>query len=197
MADHWSMKHLGTQAYANVSPSSPRYSLAILHEKLPAISVQQGQVHIAGAVDMVSALEYHYERFVEITSGKAAKAPLDNDFERYLPFRNKYSAHRSIDDPRSERFSEQVGHEMSLGLVGGSLWKPRSDTEEVFRKPDESIFSETWRRSQYANWFVLYQIWAAGQHLEFNLEVEHPQIRRECCELLANLIEQASMSTNG
>jgi hypothetical protein len=184
---------------------------------------------------MVSALEYHYERFVEITSGKAAKAPLDNDFERYeavayinrlgqftffacskyvtshisdapdriasakrlLPFRNKYSAHRSIDDPRSERFSEQVGHEMSLGLVGGSLWKPRSDTEEVFRKPDESIFSETWRRSQYANWFVLYQIWAAGQHLEFNLEVEHPQIRRECCELLANLIEQASMSTNG
>jgi hypothetical protein len=38
MADHWSMKHLGTQAYANVSPSSPRYSLAILHEKLPAVS---------------------------------------------------------------------------------------------------------------------------------------------------------------
>src|SRR5438477_5434111 len=191
------MKHLGTGAYVNVTTSSPRYDLACLHEKLPALSVQQGQVHIAGAVDIVSALEYHFERFLEILRGKAARAPLDNDYERYevvayvnrigqfacfarsdfaishisdapkripsvmrlLPFRNKYTAHRSIDDPRSESFSEQVGHEMSLGLIGGSLWTPRPNAQQLDRKPDESMFSERWRRSKYADCFVLYQIW--------------------------------------
>ena len=125
-----------------------------------------------------------------------------SDFEQLIPtiskfmvFRNKHAAHRSIDAPRVEDTGElQLFH---AGMVIGSRFlqkpdvspqeSPKSGTTKLVEL-DQCLLEQ--QRKMWTNNYRTFQIFdpMSGSHLNLTIEVEHPRITHEAYSVLEQLI---------
>ena len=213
-----------------ITPLSRRcWSLLVRNKDGPTL--QEGYSQIAGAIEMLSGLEYHHDNVVRI-SGMLAAGEMEDDtgvyheavayvnrlgqiyyfaksslasrcvsdlsgaiptILKYLPFRMKHSAHRSIDYPRGESEDTQLFQTTALTRFFGRIMlrKPgaRAATPlvpDIRNRQDLVRFHQTMWRDNY----VAFQMYDqdAKSHLNLILEIEHPQISRETYDLLASVI---------
>lgn len=144
--------------FDEITPLSRRcWSLLVRNKDGPTL--QEGYSQIAGAIEMLSGLEYHHDNVVRI-SGMLAAEEMEDDTSvyheavayvnrlgqiyyfaksplasrcvsdlsgaiptilKYLPFRMKHSAHRSIDYPRGESEDTQLFQTTKTGSKGTSF----------------------------------------------------------------------------
>lgn len=93
-------------------------------------------------------------------------------------FRDKYTAHRSVDRPRKEDTPHlQTVHAMSLSGLGGRLWHPKQSLPPGFAGP-------FWGKA-----YLVYQLnmGSAGVY-ELNLERDHSTVMREAYSVLERLL---------
>jgi hypothetical protein len=147
------------------------------------------------AVAYVNRLgQFHYfaaSRFV----AKAIRNPLAAipSIERYIVFRQKHSAHRSIDAPRGEPEDAQLLQAMSLSRTWGRMMqlKPGAGNprwpREVKAGSEEARMIE---RQQWRDNYITFQLYDASseKYVNLTIETEHEQICSEAFALLSNLI---------
>ena len=113
---------------------------------------------------------------------------------KLIIFRNKVAAHRSIDAPRGEEPSEAANHARSICQLGGRLYSPRPSAPHVKMPQTTSVpvFLE-YMREMRRRCCLTYQIYDAKStdHLNFTLELEHPQIMNECYCVLEQLVTRS------
>ena len=107
---------------------------------------------------------------------------------KFTRFRQKHSAHRSIDMPKSEdKPHVQEVHAWAFSSLGGCLFS---------RKPGKArIWSPTDFRNPYSMWtesYRCFQLIADGEHDTLNLSIErdHPVIIGEAYELISAVLSQ-------
>jgi len=98
-----------------------------------------------------------------------------------LPFRDKHSAHRSIDAPRREDTPHlQMVHAMMLSDLSGSLWTPRHDGAHQSEQP------------LCTTHYAAFQIQLPeGKYKNLVIELEHQQIMLEGYSVIQSLLEAA------
>lgn len=108
---------------------------------------------------------------------------------RVMIFRNKHTAHRSIDAPRGEaNIEEHWRHAQSLGTLGGRLFSPRPGKKFVVSAGItdlETLQKELWSASF---WTINTFDPRAGDQINFTLEQEHQTIIAEAYSLLERLL---------
>ena len=192
---------------------------------------QTGYSQIAGAIEMLSGLEYHHDNVVRISGGLGAGEIVDetclyheavaymnrlgqfyyfaksslvsrcvNDLTeripsilKYLPFRMKHAAHRSIDHPRDEPEDVQLLQTTAMARFFGRIMLRRPGAEALApTAPDIRSLADIVRLNQrmWHENYVAFQIYddATQSHLHFVLEIEHPRISREAFGLLDSVI---------
>jgi hypothetical protein len=86
-------------------------------------------------------------------------------------FRDKFSAHRSIDRPRGENANLQVLHAISLTTLGGYLLAP---------KDGATLPDDPWHPSRYRSHYLCYQVRRdADTVFFFSIERDHPTVAVE------------------
>lgn len=176
---------------------------------------------VAGAVDSLRGLDYHYSRFMNVLDALAAAETTDEtsllheavayinrigqfqsfatsevvtdvlgDCQAMIPkinhlrkFRDKHTAHRSIDKPRKEDTPWlRTVHAMSLSRFGGQLWRPKLPLPPDFTGP-------FWGRA-----YLTYQLnmGSADSVFEFTPELDHALVMTEAYGLLDKLLSEAA-----
>jgi hypothetical protein len=137
-------------------------------------------------------------QFRAFADSQFVKSTLPDALERIptigklLVFRNKHTAHRSIDAPwRADTDELQWVHARSLSTLGGRLFTPRPDA--LMPPPDDiSTVEEAKMRSRanYRSAYLTFQIFdtARGEHVDFAIERDHPRIIEEAYALVELLI---------
>lgn len=95
-----------------------------------------------------------------------------------VQFRNKHTAHRSIDSPRSDSEQLQISQAMCLADIGGTLWHSRPPV-----KPGEFAFPS------HATHLIGFQMQTAnGGHQDLVIERRHEPIVMEAYSILEDLL---------
>ena len=108
--------------------------------------------------------------------------------DKFIVFRHKHTAHRSIDKPRKDDSEGlQVMNAISLSILGGSLFglkagHSESDLSEMETEKDYGIF----KRDLFKNNYLMFQIYDAQSetHVNFSMERDHESIMAEAYELI-------------
>jgi hypothetical protein len=112
---------------------------------------------------------------------------------KFMPFRMKYSAHRSIDAPCGETENTQILQAMSLSSAVGRMMTLKPGAMNVLPPPSNIVDSaalDRFRQQLWQNNYVTFQLFDedAQTHLNLTVEKEHPIISVEAYELLATVI---------
>jgi hypothetical protein len=112
---------------------------------------------------------------------------------KYVVFRNKYSAHRSIDFPRDESEETQLLQALSLSRVWGRRMqlKPGGGESRWPRHMKaDSAEAREFHRQEWLNRHITFQLYDAenDQHLNFTIEREHEHICAEAYAVLSTLV---------
>ena len=108
-----------------------------------------------------------------------------------MVFRNKHTAHRSIDDPRKEDTDElKFSHARSMTLIGGRFYKPRPGVSQSFPEgPKSNADVEAALRATQIENFVGYAIHQAnGPVTYFHPESDHPIVAAEAYKVVEAVI---------
>jgi hypothetical protein len=100
---------------------------------------------------------------------------------KFVIFRQKYSAHRSIDDPRKETTRIQTAHAYSMSSMGGKLFQPKPNHIGGFTPTSSVPEMEEFIRNMWRNSYQQFQLITddpKGCH-NFSVEREHPTIMQE------------------
>ncbi len=110
---------------------------------------------------------------------------------KFLVFRHKHSAHRSIDLPRGESESEKVAHVRALSSMMGSLFSPRPNMPTM-KLPEVGIpiDPEEITRNLWKHNYRTFQTFdsSSDSHVNFTAEVEHPKIMEEAYSVVQRVI---------
>ena len=108
---------------------------------------------------------------------------------KFKRFRDKHSAHRSLDAPRPDDkpFTQQV-HALSLSSLGGWLFHPKPGRAPLTPQDD---FMNPYRH--WMDCYACFQLVGHGEHDTLNLGVEreHPVFIEEAYQLIAALLSKA------
>jgi len=113
--------------------------------------------------------------------------------EKYMLFRMKHAAHRSIDRPQGETEDAQILQAISLTRAAGRMMTLKPGATNTFPAPgaipDAGGMAE-FRRLQWQSSYLTFQIYDEdGQtHINLIIEKEHPQICREVYGLLSAIV---------
>jgi hypothetical protein len=123
--------------------------------------------------------QLHYFVTSQLVKDNIQSAPTPA-IDEVLPFRNKHTAHRSADFPRKTDTDHlKTVHEMSLSILGGSLWTPR----HAYPGPDISPTSPS------SNHFLTFQIQEpVGTAHNLIIEQAHPAVLLEGYSVLEALL---------
>ena len=111
---------------------------------------------------------------------------------KYMVFRHKHSAHRSIDAPKNEDEIVKLVHARSLSLAMGVMMTPKPGMALV--KPpditDDADWMKVFRSDQYRSCHRVFQIFdeVSVTHKNFVIEREHPSITSEAYEVIERVI---------
>jgi hypothetical protein len=107
---------------------------------------------------------------------------------RLLIFRNKHTAHRSIDDPRNESNDLQFIQASAISSIIGSFTAPKPNMPPL-PIPKSSDEFQVYRKDRWKSVNRFYQMRSTHQsHVHFTIEVDHPIIIREAFNLVERLI---------
>lgn len=190
--------------------------------------LQTNFMNVAGAIEMLSALDYHYQNFVRlykehtldfyadgISMDHEAVAYVNrlgqffafvrSDFavniigkvEPLIPtivsvmiFRNKNTAHRSIDDPRKESRQQQIQQAMPFSMFGRGLYIPREGMRQPGPSNDLGFDYREYSKKMRASSYRSYQIADPEKRtsIDFVLERDHPKIMSEAYQLVERIL---------
>ncbi len=152
---------------------------SLYHEAVAYVN-RLGQFHYFARSKLVS----------QVVNDLATSIPT---IQRYLPFRMKHSAHRSLDSPHAETESAQILQAMSLSRAVGCMMTLKPGASDDFRQ--QAVILDAggmarFRQLQWQNSYVTFQLFDedANAHLNLILEKEHPAISSEAYDLLASVI---------
>jgi len=215
---------------ADILPLSRRaYALMIRNRKKPLLD--EAFLSIAGAIEMLSGLEYHHDNIARLSAALAAGAVVDEadifheavayvnrmgqlyyfaksdlvvratgnalasipTIQKYIVFRNKHSAHRSIDSPRAESDHEQLTQAMSLSRTWGRMMTLKPGAQEVAWPRSVKAGSpeaQAFHRHEWSSRYITFQLYDADREafVNFTMQLEHEQICREAYEVLSNVV---------
>ncbi|MEJ0065724.1 MAG: hypothetical protein WDM85_10090 [Caulobacteraceae bacterium] len=109
---------------------------------------------------------------------------------RLIVFRNKHTAHRSIDAPQGETDGEKYRHATTLSTLGGALLTPKLGTR-LMQGPTPGKPFDVVRhtRSLYRRNDVCFQIANRGQVVNFTPVQDHPAIMAETYRVVERLLQ--------
>lgn len=112
-----------------------------------------------------------------------------------IVFRNKHTAHRSIDSPRAEDTKiHQVMNAVSLSVLGPKFFRPKSGhiSPDLFTE-NTDIDLDEYKRSLYRNSYLGFQIQDVKHSaaVNFYIERDHEVIMGEAYSLIRNLLSHA------
>lgn len=113
--------------------------------------------------------------------------------DKYIVFRMKHTAHRSLDNPRGEREHVQLSHAMSLTRAWGMMMKLKPGAREVrwprYLKADSPEARE-FHRQKWLNHHITFQLYDADSDncVNLTIELEHEQLCSEAYALLSAVI---------
>ena len=219
----------GTRLEA-ISPLSQRaYALMMRNRTKPAL--QEGFIHIIGAIEMLAGLEYHHDNLVRLSGLLAAGKVLDETclyheavayvnrlgqfhyfaksalvaktvteplskipiIQKFLPFRMKHAAHRSLDNPKKETENTQILQAMSLSRSVGRMMTLKPGAADILPPQGATVDAAglaRFRQMQWQNCYLTFQLFDqdAEAHLNLILEKEHPMISTEAYDLIASVV---------
>lgn len=114
--------------------------------------------------------------------------------KKYIIFRNKHAAHRSIDFPKAESEDTQLLQAMSLGHTWGKLMTLKPGAQEL-RWPRTvkagSPEALEIHRQEWLNRYITFQMYDEenNRHLNFTIEMEHDAICDEAYNVLSAVIK--------
>jgi hypothetical protein len=126
---------------------------------------------------------YYFAKSVFVGTAIADSAALIPTISKYMLFRHKNSAHRSIDAPQGESDDLKVAHGRALSSMMGYIMspKPNAPAMELSDEYGNPKSVDTLQRDLWKyNWrtFQTYDD-VVGSHINFTVEVEHPKIANE------------------
>jgi hypothetical protein len=102
-------------------------------------------------------------------------------------FRNKHTAHRSIDSPRGESRHHQITQAMSLTPYMGRIYRPRSGISTPPQSGKNDL--DAWRRALLESHVIVYQIQDPQSNVvELSLERDHPIVMMEAYNLIERIL---------
>lgn len=114
----------------------------------------------------------------------------------FLIFRNKFSAHRSMDAPKGEAEADKIAHARSLTSSFGSFSRAKPGAnmpEHPSEKPDGTIpialmtrYMNERRKQSYRSYQTFDE--RNNSHVSFTLQLEHPKIMSEVYGIIEAVI---------
>lgn len=113
--------------------------------------------------------------------------------EKFGIFRDKVSAHRSIDDPRRLDTPDlQLSHARSLSTMGGSVWvqKPTAPTDGSMEMPMTGSLADisAWQRRLVQHSYLTFQLHDGAKHVHFAPAKEHAAISNEAYRVVEKIV---------
>jgi hypothetical protein len=110
---------------------------------------------------------------------------------KFIVFRHKNTAHRSIDTPKNESYDLKLAHARALSSMMGSLFSPKPNTPAM-KLPEVGVTVELeqMQRELWTHNCRTFQTFdsAIGSHLNFTVEIEHPNIVNEAYSVVERVI---------
>lgn len=136
---------------------------------------------------------YYFARSPLVAKAGLDPAAMIPTMEKYVLFRMKHSAHRSIDNPRHESDNAQILQAMSLTRAWGKMMSLKPGAPNIFPTPGAALDArgvQEFYRKQWQTSYLTFQIYDEDHqmHLNLVLEKEHPHICAEAYSLLADVM---------
>jgi len=109
----------------------------------------------------------------------------------FVPFRMKYSAHRSIDAPKNESEMVQAAQAMSMSSIGGQLFQPKpGHVADISRIKTEADYDD-YVKSNWKHCYYVFQLITDDRNVyhNFSIEKEHPAIIDEAFAVLKEILK--------
>jgi hypothetical protein len=111
---------------------------------------------------------------------------------KFLVFRNKHTAHRSIDAPRGESETVKLYHARSVSSTLGSLFSAKKMALQVDLSKMATQTLEEKRRGLWRDYYRTFQmVNEDGSSMDFTIQIEHPDIVREAYAVIERIVLHA------
>jgi hypothetical protein len=106
---------------------------------------------------------------------------------RLLVFRNKHSAHRSLDVPQSEPAETRIYQELGMW---GNLFSPRPGARPIHFEDGEVVDMRAHRKFMFTDYHMTFQMidHKTGGAEQFNMELDHPTIMTEAYSVIERVV---------
>jgi hypothetical protein len=130
---------------------------------------------------------YHFTKSKFVTQRIPDALTLVPTISNFKPFRDKHSAHRSIDNPRPEdSLNMQQLQAWFLSSIGGLLFTPKDKSKASIYVNDVRYLNRRWTEN-----YLCFQMRASDERgvLNFSIEQEHPRIIAEAFSVVEKLVK--------
>jgi hypothetical protein len=135
---------------------------------------------------------YYFAKSVYVGTAIVDFAALIPTISKFMLFRNKNSAHRSIDAPQGESDGLKVARARALSSMIGYIMspKPNAPAMELSDEYGNPKSVDTLQRDLWKYNYRTFQTYdgAAGSHINFTVELEHPKIIDEAYSVVEHVI---------
>ncbi len=109
---------------------------------------------------------------------------------KFMVFRNKHAAHRSIDTPHKEDEHTREMHARALTSAFGAMFSPKPGVSVPMPKISDYASLERWRveswKTNYRTFYILDP--TTNRNVSLTIEIDHKQIAGEAYSLVEKLI---------
>jgi hypothetical protein len=135
---------------------------------------------------------YYFAKSVFVRTAIPDSAALIPTISKFMAYRHKNSAHRSIDAPKDESGDSKLAHARALSSMMGYIMspKPNAPTMELSDEYGNPISAVTLQRDLWKYNYRTFQTYDddEGSHINFTVEVEHPKIANEVYSIIERVI---------
>ncbi len=110
---------------------------------------------------------------------------------KWVIFRQKHSAHRSIDFPKDESEHVQTAQAMSMSSIGGQLFEPKPGHPFNLLEVKTAADLEEQTRNKWERCYRVFQLITDDPNVchNFSIEREHPVIMQETFAVLEQILK--------
>jgi hypothetical protein len=134
---------------------------------------------------------YYFAKSDSVRSAIADVTTLIPTISKFMVFRMKHTAHRSIDAPRGESDDLKIAHARAVSTMMGSILSPKPNAPEiVFPKKYGGPEWEKFQRDLWKYNYRTFQTYDADieSHVNLTIEMEHSAIADEAYSILERVI---------
>lgn len=135
---------------------------------------------------------YYFSKSVFVNTVIADFAALIPTISKFMLFRHKNSAHRSIDTPQGEFDNLKVAHARAVSSMMGYIMspKPNAPAMQLSDEYGNPKSVDTLQRDFWKYNYRTFQTYddVVGSHINFTVAVEHPKIANEVYSIVERVI---------